>query len=140
MFKTTGMVFLAVMLVYAGIAWALEDCPDEHSSVGAALESFRESVVGAAQSAGVAFDFGHGGNARIHCVVYAYPLIMAVEATKASSGKEFGQPRFVKNHLSREWRSALLAPYYLRSFNLSIFDLSPPVKTSRHLVFSVLTI
>ena len=116
--KSGWIVIVALLLVYAGVAWVLEDCSDKHASI----------------------DFAHSADARIHCVAYSFPLVMAVDATKASNGKEFSQAFLAHRYLSLGSLNSALDPFPLNLLDSNIFELSLPKRTSRHLVLSVLII
>jgi hypothetical protein len=141
--KSLGTIFLSVLLVNSGVAWALDDCSGDGERIGHEHVPHEQSVVGApaandAESTPLSLRYPE--TTRLHCLNSHYANgLDAVAATafrweKPTKSVVFKAPLSYGSVLSNEtnaWLASLLD--WLSSS-------SPPVSFSRYLLLSVLRI
>ena len=137
--KPFGAVFLSVLLLYSGAAWALQSCLQGDVDVDSATAS-SVSTEGIDQGATPNSALAHRPAARLHCPDSHDPTGVIIGPSTTLRLKPFGGGILLKFSLAAGLASAseaqivwLFALYWLPPFSL-------PVSSSRHLFLSVLRI
>jgi recombinational DNA repair protein (RecF pathway) len=141
--KSLGTIFLSVLLVNSGVAWALDDCSGDGERIGHEHVSHEEPLVGVAEASDAALtplSVPHPETTRLHCLSSHYATgLDAVTATAfrledLKKSVVFKAPLSYGSVLSNEtnaWLASLL-DWLTSSF--------PPDSFSRYLLLSVLRI
>jgi len=118
--KSLGTIFLSVLLVNSGVAWALDDCSWDGERIGHEHVSHEQSVVGvpaANDAASTPLSLPHPETTRLHCLNSHYATgLDAVTATAfrledLKKSVVFKAPLSYGSVLSNEtnaWRTSLL--------------------------------
>jgi recombinational DNA repair protein (RecF pathway) len=141
--KSLGTIFLSVLLINSGVAWALDDCSGDGERIGHEHVSHEESVVGAPAANAATptpLSLPHPETTRLHCLNSHYATgLDAVTATAFRLENLKKSVVFKTPHSCR-----LVSSSEANSFLAPLLDWlsssSPLDSSSRYLFLSVLRI
>ncbi len=140
-FRSTGIILLAALLLHAGVAWAFENCLDDENGTEQILDvETRFSPRATAQPSGAILPNTNNSTTRIHCVESRLRLILNTAAGNVASLKTSREPVLLKNFLPTGLLNAGEGSITQGIFVGQLLNFSLPPSISRHLILSILQV
>jgi recombinational DNA repair protein (RecF pathway) len=141
--KSLGTIFLSVLLINSGVAWALDDCSGDGERIGHKHVSHEQSVVGAPaanDAASAPLSLPHPETTRLHCLNSHYAIGLDAVAATAFQLEDLKKSVVFKAPLSYQSVLSNETKAWLTSLLDWLPSSSSPGSSSRYLFLSVLRI
>jgi hypothetical protein len=141
--KSLGTIFLSVLFVNSGVAWALDDCSGDGDRIGHDHLSHEESVVGALtanDAASAPLSLPRSEPTRLHCPNSHYATGLDVVTATAFRFENLQKSVVFKTPYSCRSLSSNEANTFLAPLLNWLSSFFPPDSSSRYLFLSALRI